>query len=166
MTKTFAPTVHFTKLVQIRCQPTIFLIYCDYIRLHNYNIHQCQVMMTSSNGNIFRVTGHLCGEFTRWISRTKASDADVFFDVRLNIRLSKQSLGWWFETPSRPLWRHRNVWSHCSPYSIVNAACSNHLWFQCFRHGADFQIKTVIHWYKIEIESDIFPYSLLERICA
>ena len=33
--------------------------------------------MTSSNGNIFRVTGHLCGEFTgpRWIPRTKASDA-------------------------------------------------------------------------------------------
>ena len=34
-------------------------------------------MMTSSNGNSFRVTGHLCGEFTghRWIPRTKASDA-------------------------------------------------------------------------------------------
>ena len=29
-------------------------------------------MMTSSNGNIFHVTGHLCGEFTgnRWIPRT------------------------------------------------------------------------------------------------
>ena len=35
-------------------------------------------MMTSSNGNIFRVTGHLCGEFIghQWIPRTKASDAD------------------------------------------------------------------------------------------
>ena len=33
----------------------------------------------------------------------------VFFDLRLNKRLSKQSWGWWFETPSRPLWRHRNV---------------------------------------------------------
>ena len=34
-------------------------------------------MMTSSNGNIFRVTGHLWGEFTgpRWIPRTKASGA-------------------------------------------------------------------------------------------
>ena len=42
-------------------------------------------MMTSSNGNIFRVTGHLCGEFTglRWIPRTKASDAVLFFDVRV-----------------------------------------------------------------------------------
>ena len=37
-------------------------------------------MMTSSNGNIFRVTGHLCGEFTGhwWISRTKASDTELW----------------------------------------------------------------------------------------
>ena len=30
------------------------------------------IMMTSWNGYIFRVTGHLCGEFTghRWIPRT------------------------------------------------------------------------------------------------
>ena len=34
---------------------------------------------------------------------------DVFFDPRLNKRLNKQSWGWWFETPSRPLWRHCNV---------------------------------------------------------
>ena len=34
---------------------------------------------------------------------------DVFFDLRLNKLLSKQSSGWWFETPSRSLWRHCNV---------------------------------------------------------
>ena len=34
---------------------------------------------------------------------------DVFFDLRLNKRLSKQWCGWWFETPSHPLWRHSNV---------------------------------------------------------
>ena len=66
-------------------------------------------MMASSNGNIFRVTGHLCGEFTgpRWIPRTKASDAELwcFFYLRPNILLSKQSWGWWIETPSHPLWR-------------------------------------------------------------
>ena len=33
---------------------------------------------------------------------------DVFFDLCLNKRLSKQSWGWWFQTPSRSLWRHRN----------------------------------------------------------
>ena len=32
----------------------------------------------------------------------------VYFDLHPNKRLSKQSWGWWFETPSRPLWRHRN----------------------------------------------------------
>ena len=70
--------------------------------------------MTSSNGNIFRVTGHLCGEFTghQWIPHTKASDAELwwcFFYLRLNKRLSKQWWGWWFETPSRPLWRYCNT---------------------------------------------------------
>ena len=37
-------------------------------------------MVTSSNGNIFRVTGPLCGEFTgpRPILRTKASDAELW----------------------------------------------------------------------------------------
>ena len=43
------------------------------------------VIMTSSNENIFRVTGPLWGEFDgdRWIPLTKASDAefDVFFDL-------------------------------------------------------------------------------------
>ena len=71
------------------------------------------LMMTSSNENIFRVTGPLCGEFTgpRWIPLTKASDAERwrFFPLCLNKRLCKQSWGRWFETQSRSLWRHRNV---------------------------------------------------------
>ena len=39
-----------------------------------------RIMMTSSNGNIFRVTSLLCGEFTghRLIPRTKASDAELW----------------------------------------------------------------------------------------
>ena len=40
---------------------------------------------------------------------------DVFFDLRSHKRLSKQWRGWWFETQSCPLWRHRNDWSpHCA----------------------------------------------------
>ena len=38
---------------------------------------------------------------------------DVFFDLRLNKRLSKQSWGWWFETPSHPLWRHCMLRNGC-----------------------------------------------------
>ena len=69
-------------------------------------------MMTSSNGNLFRVTGPLCGEFTghRWIPLTKASDAELwcFFDLCLNKWLNKQSRRWWFETPSLSSWHHCN----------------------------------------------------------
>ena len=41
--------------------------------------------------------------------RPVARSFDVFFDLRLNKRLSKQSWGWWFETLSIQLWRHSNV---------------------------------------------------------
>ena len=34
---------------------------------------------------------------------------DVFFDLCPDKRLSKQPWGWWFETPSHSLWRHRNA---------------------------------------------------------
>ena len=49
---------------------------------------------------------------------------DVFFDLRLNKRLSKQSLGWWFETLSCPLWRHCYPkhtiwWGHTSPNPLT-----------------------------------------------
>ena len=61
-------------------------------------------MMTSSNGNIFRVTDPLCGEFTghRWIPLTKASDAGLscFLWYAPEKRLSKQSRRRWFEPPS------------------------------------------------------------------
>ena len=40
---------------------------------------------------------------------------DIFFDLRLNKWLSKQSGGWWFETPSRPLWRYSNGF-HVMPH--------------------------------------------------
>ena len=46
------------------------------------------------------------GEFPT--QRPVTRSFDVFFDLRLNKRLSKQSWSWWLETLSRPLWRHRN----------------------------------------------------------
>ena len=48
------------------------------------------IMMPSSNGNIFSVTGHLCGEFTgqRWITRTKPSDTEVTILWLLKVDLS------------------------------------------------------------------------------
>ena len=46
------------------------------------------------------------GEFPAQRSVTRCFN--VFLDLRLNKRLSKQLWGWWFETLSRPLWRHYN----------------------------------------------------------
>ena len=70
------------------------------------------VLMTSTNGSIFRVTA-ICagnspvpGEFP--VHRPVTRSFHVFFDLRLNKPLSKQSWGWWFETLSPPLWRHCN----------------------------------------------------------
>ena len=87
-------------------------------------------MMTSSNGNIFRVTGPLCGEFTGPgefpTQRPVTRSFDVFFDLRLNKRLSKQLLGWWFETQSWSLWRHPNggqKWRVFTMVFIQNRSC-------------------------------------------
>ena len=74
-----------------------------------------ELMMTSSNGNIFRVTGPLCGGIHRSPVNShhkgESRGALIFFYHRLNKRLSKQSWGWWFETPSCSLWfwHHRNI---------------------------------------------------------
>ena len=57
--------------------------------------------MTSSNGNIFRVTGLLhgnspvTGEFPS--QKPVARSFDVFFDLRLNQQLSEQWRRRWFE---------------------------------------------------------------------
>ena len=60
-----------------------------------YCLSDATPMMTSSNGSIFRVTAHLCGEFTgpRWFPAQRPVTRSFvdFFDLRLNKRLSKQS---------------------------------------------------------------------------
>ena len=79
-------------------------------RFFSYLDDGIYIMMTSSNGNIFCVTS--C-EFTghRWIPLTKpvTRSFQVFFDLRLNKRLSKQAWGWLFETTSCWLWHHSNI---------------------------------------------------------
>ena len=50
----------------------------------------------------------MIGEFPSQRPVTRSFDFFVclFFGQRLNKWMSKQSWGWWFETPSRSLWRH------------------------------------------------------------
>ena len=93
-------------------------IWCDESFRARISQEGLQPMMASSNGNIFRVTCHLCGEFTghRWLPLTKASDADfdVFFELRTNKRLSKQSFSEFFQ-PNRAiteLQRHTETQAH------------------------------------------------------
>ena len=70
------------------------------------------VMMSSSNGDIPRVTGPLGwgSAAHQQISPTKASDTELryFFDLHLNKRLSKQYRRRGYKTPSHSLWRHCN----------------------------------------------------------
>ena len=73
--------------------------------------------MTSSNGNIFRVTGLLwgnspiTGEFSA--QRQVTRSIDVFFDLRLNQQMSNQWRHRWFQMP---------IWCHCkakTPWYLV-----------------------------------------------
>ena len=63
------------------------------------------------------------GEFPA--QRPVTRSFDVFFDLRPNKRLNKQSWGWWFETLSCSLWRHCNgvgggVWTDGGRVTPVN----------------------------------------------
>ena len=54
------------------------------------------------------------GEFPTQRAGTRSFD--VFFNLRFNQQLSQQLRRRWFETSSRPLWRHYNV----KPWSLVS----------------------------------------------
>ena len=90
-----------------------------------------QSMMTSSNGNIFRVTGHLCGEFTGEFptQRPVMRSFDVFFHLRLNKQLSKQSWGWWFETPIMTSLWCMFLWWRSHKDSLSSPQEPDRLWF-------------------------------------
>ena len=71
-------------------------IHTTQLKSHSY-FNRCYLylpMMSSSNGNIFRVTGHLGGEFTGhwWIPHTKAGGAELWcFLWYVHKRLNKPS---------------------------------------------------------------------------
>ena len=75
-------------------------------------------MITSSNGDISPLlvlcvgNSPVTSEFSA--QRPVTQSFDVYFDLCLNKRLSKQLWGWWFETLSHPLW------SHCNDYCNID----------------------------------------------
>ena len=117
---------------KIQCSQKMLIPWLPSLSLLGLMGHQQLCMMTSSNGNIFRVTGHLCGEFIgqRWILRTKASDAELrcFLWSAMKKRLSKQWWGWWFQTPPCPLWRQSNGYWR---WKIDKPLCENRLQVPC-----------------------------------
>ena len=117
--------------------------------------------MTSSSGNIFRVTGPL----------TNASDAEfwIFFDLRLNKRLSKQPIGRWFETPSRSLWRHcnqqmnRRLWDGRQVVTFESVHCALKNW-QYTRVPSLRIAKTTINFQrKCVLPSQNFSHNMAEQ---
>ena len=95
---------------QVSLYLTVFMFYC----LNHHQIcfswlmtwwrHQMETfsaLLAICAGN-----SAVAGEFPA--QRPVTRSFDVFFDLRLNKRLSKQWWGWWFETLSCPLWRHCN----------------------------------------------------------
>ena len=68
------------------------------------------------------------GEFPT--QRPVTRSFDVFFDLRPNKRLSKHWWGWWFETPSCPLWRHLMCDLRCH-VAIRRCAISEHNYKNC-----------------------------------
>ena len=55
---------------------------------------------------------------------------NVFFDLRPNKRLSKQSWGWWFATQCFPWWRHRNL------FAVFHPCFGMCRWYRCSTSGS------------------------------
>ena len=80
------------------------------IRFSSWWRHQMETisaLLVLCAGNSL-VTGELPSQ------RPVTRSFDGFFDLRQNERLSKQTWGWWFETPLRLLWRHGNDDDPCA----------------------------------------------------
>ena len=94
-----------------KTQSYIFTLVPGSQRTLQITVKNC--MMTSSNENISALltrcamNSPIPCEFPS--QRPVTRNFDIFFDLRPNKRLSKYSKGWWFEAPSRPLWRYCNV---------------------------------------------------------
>ena len=99
-------------------RPDVCIIITDHLCLlntciittkHNKTLSWWRHQMETFSALLTLCAGNspVSGEFPS--QRPVTRSFDVFFDLRLYKRLSKHSWGWWFETLSSSLWRHRNV---------------------------------------------------------
>ena len=102
-TRTFSYTKNafenVCKSTVILSRPHLIKAIChdDVIKLKHFRV----MALCAGNSSV-------TGEFPA--QRPVTRSLDVFFDLRLNKRLSKQSWGWWLETPLRPLYVTVMVW--------------------------------------------------------
>ena len=76
------------------------------------------------------------------IQRPVTRSFGVFCDLRPNKRLSKQWWGWWFETPSRPLWRHRNGFHQQKTTGCADGQhCADIILYRAFIHTSYMKFK-------------------------
>ena len=90
---------------------SIALQWCDMIvilyQITWFSWWRHQMETISASLAIFAGNSPVTSEFPA--QRPVTRSFDVFFDLRLNKRLSKQWWDWWFKMPSSPLWCHCNV---------------------------------------------------------
>ena len=106
LTEAFA----LNQTIPIRCWPS-FAVLVDYIRrfilipiLITWWRHQMEIF--SALLALYARNSPVPAEFPA--QRRVTPSFEVFFNLRLNKRLRKQSWGWWFETLLHPLWRQCN----------------------------------------------------------
>ena len=97
------------------------------------------------------------GEFPT--QRPVTRSFDVLFDLRPNKRLSKQWWGWWFETPSCPLWRQCNV---LNAIKQVNGQCQGRdtLYAQLCLGSVSRYTKAPGDSFEVSAPSELPPYNV------
>ena len=106
------------------------------------HVDRCPTWWTSSNGTFSALLAICAGNspVTSEVpsQRPVTQSIDVFFDLCLYKRLSKQSRSWWLETPLRSLWR--NCYERTISYTIGIVFFCNTSWHwivwrvACFTH--------------------------------
>ena len=102
------------------------------------------------------------GEFPA--QRPVTRSFDIFFDLRLDKRLSKQSRGWWFETLPRPLWHHSNDFGRLSRNLLISYI--SHTFYYSFSHSkiiSTYSKSCFDSWYWIPIYQDVFSSAYFNR---
>ena len=115
-----------------------FALLCEFQSWWRHQMENISAVLTICAGN-----SPVAGEFPA--KRPVTRSFDVFFDLRLNKRLSKQSWGWWFETISHPFWRHCNV----MPYTCILMAS---------RRFPSSSNNTITHWHLVDLDRILDKY--------